>query len=279
VGVGAKANGYRNGDLISFSPSGDEGSAPTGIASHWGGHCSLHLVRSGNFPVVLPAGMDPLRYAATQIAAISLRGVRMAAPKPREVAVVVGQGVIGACSAAWLKAAGCRVIVTDLAPSRCQRAERHWADAAVCGRDADAAERILALCAGVGADIVVEASGSAAGCELAHRFLRCTPVAFYHNDAVDEVAWPRLVYQASYLKTVPITPSAWLPGEGVRCFAPRNRNADDTRRSVQGFVSGAVDGLALIDQVVPAAQAPTIYRTLLDRPDDIFSAVFRWSSL
>lgn len=277
VQAGPKAAGYRLGDVISFSPCTDPASAPIGIRQQWGGQCSHHLIHANTHPVVLPVGCDPLRFVASQVAAISLRGVRMATPRPGEVAVVIGLGVIGASSAAWLKAAGCRVIGTDLAAARCRRAAAGWVDAAVCGSEPDAEARLLALCAGVGADIVVEASGSVPGAQLAHRLVRCTPTAFYHPDNIDELRWPRLVYQANYLSPVPITPSAWMPGEGAICITPRDRNLDDRRRSVHGIAAGTIDGRALVDRVAPVSEAAQCYRDLLERPDDLFSVAFSWT--
>ena len=95
--------------------------------------------------VLLPPGAVPLDYVITEIASISQRGAEAANPSPGEVAVVVGQGLIGALSAAWLRAAGCHVIVTDFEQSRLDRALKGWAHAAVNGRESDAEARLQAL--------------------------------------------------------------------------------------------------------------------------------------
>jgi threonine dehydrogenase-like Zn-dependent dehydrogenase len=70
--------------------------------------------------------------------------------------------MIGACSAAFLAAAGCRVAVIDLDEARLERARRVGVASTVRGGQPDTLERALRFTR-TGADIVVEASGSTPG--------------------------------------------------------------------------------------------------------------------
>ncbi|MDR1145558.1 MAG: hypothetical protein LBK71_05415, partial [Verrucomicrobiales bacterium] len=121
VEVGAEVRSYRVGDLVSgrscprFVP---------GINAACGGHMTFQVypATGEDRPVLLPADAKPLDYVIAEIGSICLRGVEAAAPQPGETAIVVGQGLIGALSAAWLHSRGCRVIVADLEQGRLNRA-------------------------------------------------------------------------------------------------------------------------------------------------------------
>ena len=67
-------------------------------------------------------------------------------------AFVIGLGLIGQLTVALLKAAGCRVIGTDLDASRCQQAEQMGVDMA---RPNLTAADVESLTGGLGADVVL----------------------------------------------------------------------------------------------------------------------------
>lgn len=278
--VGAQCPGWKVGDLVSYTPEcGDEGSIPIGINSHWGGHVSHHLVPMAMKPVRLPAGCNTLDYCFTEVAAISLRGCLLAQPKPGETVVVIGQGVIGAFSAAWHASLGARVIAVDLAPSRLERALRNGAAFAVNAGDKDVEAQIRRLCPRGGADIVVESAGLPATLTLAARLLRRTPRAF--RDPRDEAigAWPRLVCQANYLKPVDMEPHSFFDGEGVLVITPMDRNVEDRAEVVERVRRRALDPKGFLDQVVPVAEAPAMFAALRDTPDRLFSVAFDWNKI
>ena len=274
--VGEKAFGWRVGDLVSSrNPAPFEG-----VNCMWGGQASHQVISTTgeDRPVLLPADADPLDYVMTEVSSISLRGVEAADPKPGETAVVIGQGVIGAFSAAWLSIHGCRVIVVDLEASRLERALRNGAAYTVSPKEPDALNRILTICNG-GADIVVEASGSTPGVEMAFKLLRrkpqnyskeykVEPIRFYGDD------WPRLVFQANYLEPFPWKPDGCMPGEAALFITPRDRGVEERQRVVEHVRSGHLKAAGFIDKIVPWKEAPSAYAALLER--SIFSAVIDW---
>lgn len=279
ISIGPKVKAFRVGDLI----SGRNPRPVPCITSYWGGQASHHVysIKGEDRPVLLPAGANPLDYVVAEISAISLRGVEAAAAKSGESAVVIGQGMIGAFSAAWLHARGCRVIVTDIASKRLERALAWGVSAAVNGRDADAADRICMMLNG-GADIVVESSGTSIGAQMAYGLLRkkpqnysteykVEPIGFYHND------WPRLIMQANYLEPISIDPFNFVPGEGVTILAPKDRGVEDRQRAIELIRRGHLKAASFIDKVVPYGDAPSAYRALRDDKDNQFSLVFDWT--
>jgi 2-desacetyl-2-hydroxyethyl bacteriochlorophyllide A dehydrogenase len=279
IELGPEVSGFRVGDLVSCR---NPRPLP-GVESMWGGQASLqvHATSGEDRPVLLPAGAGALDYVTAEISAISLRGVTAAAPRAGETAVVLGQGLIGAFSAAWLNAAGCRVIVADLEEGRLQRAKK-WAAATVKVADADASARILALCNG-GADIVVESSGSPQGALMAYQLLRrkpqnyssdykVEPIQFYRGD------WARLVVQANYLDEVRINPFGFFPGEGVTILTPSDRGVEDRQMAVEQYRRGTLKAADFVQTVAAVADAPAAYAALRDDKNNNFSLVFDWES-
>ena len=277
IEVGAEVSGFRVGDLVSCrNPK-----PLPGVKSQWGGQASLqvHATSGEDRAVLLPAGAEPLDYVTAEVSAISLRGVTAAAPKRGETAVVLGQGLIGAFSAAWLNAAGCRVIVAELEKGRLERALK-WAAATVNIADTDAEARLHALCNG-GADIVVESSGSTKGAMLAYKLIRrkpqnyskdykVEPIQFYHGD------WPRLVMQANYIEQVTIDPFGFFPGEGVTIIAPKDRGVEDRQMAIEQYRRGTLKASDFVQTVSSISGAPAAYARLRDDKNNNFSLVFDW---
>ena len=278
VEVGAAVRGWRVGDLANC-----RNTLPfEGVRALYGGHSRLKKVAAlgADRPVRLPEGADPRDYVLTDVAAIALRGVEAAAPRAGETAIVIGQGLIGSLSAAWLGIHGCRVIVVDPEPARLEKALGRGVAFAVSPAEPDAQERLLTLCNG-GADIVVEASGTTPGVELALKLLRrkpqgeawassTEPIRFYHGD------WPRLVFQANYLAPLPWKPDGAFPGEAATFITPRDRGVEERQRVIEMIRTGTLRPGEWVDEFVPWQQAPAAYEAL--RKKRIVSAVIDWRS-
>lgn len=276
IETGSEVEGWRAGDLINT-----RNTLPfDGVNTLYGAHASVkNLPAAGtDRPVHLPAGADPLDYVLTDIAAISLRGVEAAEPQAGETAVVIGQGLVGALSAAWLVLNGCRVVVVDLEEKRLQRALANGASFAVSPKDKDAVARIQTICNG-GADIVVEASGSTPGVEMALKLLRrkpqnysseytVEPIRFYRGD------WPRLVFQANYLDPLPWKPDSAVPGEAAIFITPRDRGVEERQRVIEHIRAGRFKPRGFVEAIFPWKDAPAAYEKLGRR--EIFSAVIDW---
>ena len=78
----------------------------------------------------------------------------MAAPRPDELAIVMGQGPIGLIFTMILKAKGIRTLVTDMMPGRRAMGERFGAEKALDPRADDVAAEAAARTDGRGADVV-----------------------------------------------------------------------------------------------------------------------------
>lgn len=265
IEVGDEAGAWKIGDLVS---SGNP-QRVAGIHHQWGGHASQHLYDAEK-PVLLPRGAAPLDYVVAELGAISFRGVMAASPRRGETAAVIGQGLIGAFSGAWLGVLGCRVVVADVAPSRLERALARGVAGAVNAREDNALARLKSLCGG--ADIVVESSGNARGFALATSLLKED-----WSDGAKTNA-PRLVLQANYIEEIPLNPCGFFGGEAVQVFAPVDRRRSDRLAVVEHLRRGDLRASDFVGEIVSPDDAPAAYARLRDAPDECFSVVFDWTN-
>lgn len=279
VEAGAEVRGLRVGDRISCRNS----ARFADMNVMWGGEAGMHVydTETEDTPVLLPPGLTDeqcLPYAAAEVAAISLRGVEAADPKEGETALVIGQGMIGQFSAMFLKLRGAKVVVADIDANRLAESVQAGVSAAVDLSQPGADDRVARLGNG-GFDIVVEASGSIPGVELAYKMIRrkpqnysadykVEPIRFYGHD------WPRLVMQANYVKEISINPFAFFAGEGVTILTPADRGVEERQRVVEYVRAGKVDMTPFLKNVVPCAEMPAHYRKLQRR--EIVSLVGDW---
>lgn len=279
VEIGAEVKGFRVGDMISGRNA--VRFADTNVM--WGGEAGMHIydTETEDSPVLLPQGLgedEYLPYSAAEVAAISLRGVEAADPKEGETALVIGQGMIGQFSAMFLKLRGAKVVVADIDQNRLGESLKAGVSAAVNLRDEGAADRVARLGNG-GYDIVVEASGSIPGVELACRMIRrkpqnysteykVEPIRFYGHD------WPRLVIQANYIKEVSVNPFSFFAGEGVTILTPADRGIEERQRVVEYVRTGRIDMTPFVRNVVKPEAMPGHYRKLQKR--EIVSLVGDW---
>ncbi len=186
IEVGANVKGFKVGDVV----SGRNPKAVPGIKGMWGGQAGHHVysTKGEDRAVLLPEGGDPFDYVVAEVAAISFRGIEAARAQAGESAVVIGQGMIGSFSAAWLNDRGCRTIVCDIDEGRLDLARKRGAAATVNMKEDSAMERLDALLNG-DADIVVESSGVTPGLNAALRLVRKKPQAYGADYKVEPIAF------------------------------------------------------------------------------------------
>lgn len=138
VEIGTKVSGFKVGDRVACAGAG------------YATHAEFNYVPK-NLMARIPDVVSSEDAAFTTVGAIALQGVRQADLRLGERVVVVGLGLIGLLTVQLLKASGCRVLGSDLDPSKCDLAKQLGADDAVVDL-VDAAE---AFTEGRGADAVI----------------------------------------------------------------------------------------------------------------------------
>ena len=108
----------------------------------------------------LPDSLSDDAAAFLNLARVALTANLDVPVRAGEVALVFGQGIVGACCALLARRSARRVIVVDPLPLRREFAMRHGIDHAVAPGEADAVVRDIT--GGRGADVTFEASGAVA---------------------------------------------------------------------------------------------------------------------
>jgi len=121
VAVGAGVTDIRPGDRVAC--------AGAGHAVHAEFACIPRLLLA-RIPPDSPVSVSFDHAAATTVGAVALHGVRTADVKLGDIVGVIGLGLLGQLTAQILKAAGCRVVGTDIDRGRVDLALRLGADAA-----------------------------------------------------------------------------------------------------------------------------------------------------
>lgn len=141
-----------------------------------GAQCAYHaefINVPRNLAVKIPEGVPFADASVVTLGAIALQGVRRANPTLGETVVVIGLGVIGQLTAQILKAAGCRVLVSDLDESRIETALKHGADYAVRPDRESDVETALRFTGGFGADAVIITAAASSDVIVSTAFRMC----------------------------------------------------------------------------------------------------------
>jgi predicted dehydrogenase len=253
------------GDGVSDLAAGDlVAAAGAGQANH-----AEYVNVPRNLVCRLPVGCDLKAAASATVGAISLQGVRRAAPQLGDRVAVIGLGLIGHITIQLLKAAGCRVIGFDVDPSRVERARALGLDAGAANADA---MKVLVrdLTGGHGADatLMTAATKSSAVINLAMELTRSKGKVVIVGDVglnVDRAVFYRK--EIDLLMSTSYGPGRYDPqyeAEGhdypyahVRWTLNRNMQA-----YLELVAATRVVVEPLIDLVVPIDEAPAVYDRL-----------------
>lgn len=144
IACGEDVRGFKPGDFVaSNGPHAEVVAVPQHLCARFEDEASL----------------EPAAFAV--LGAIAMQGVRLSKLTLGETAFVIGLGLVGQITVALLKAAGARVIGTDLDPTKCELAMKMGADVARAGLGAG---EVAAMTGELGADaVLITASTSSDG--------------------------------------------------------------------------------------------------------------------
>jgi threonine dehydrogenase-like Zn-dependent dehydrogenase len=235
------------------------------------GHRTGHIVEAAYARErLLPQGLDPLTGIFSHIGAIALNGTLDAAIRLGETVAVFGLGVVGLLAAQMAGMSGAEVIGVDLLPMRLEAARKVGVDHAIDASAAPAAEAIKKLTHGRGADVCIEASGSTRALHEAVRACayssKVVALGFFQGEALglrlgEEFHHNRINIVCSQIS-----------GQ-----APELQHRWNSLRLAQTVMRLAARGRLqlepLVTHVVPAAEAPALFRLLDERPEEVLQAV------
>ena len=184
--VGAEVRHVRPGQRVSIMPLVYCGScyqcsrgrhhlcadmAAVGLSHPWGGIAEQCVVSARQvFP--LPNEVTDVQGAVVEPTAVAAYGVDSAGVRPGESLLITGAGPIGVLAALYAQSKGLDVVIAEVNERRLELARSLDVGEVIDARHIDTAEAMLELTGGVGADGVVECSGSAPGLQSAMRSVR-----------------------------------------------------------------------------------------------------------
>jgi predicted dehydrogenase/threonine dehydrogenase-like Zn-dependent dehydrogenase len=145
------AMGYASAGVVLAAGAGVQEYRPGERVASNGPHAGVVCVPR-HLCARVPDGVSDEHAAFAVLGAIALQGVRLARPALGDVAFVIGLGLIGQITVGLLRASGCRVVGTDLDPSKCALSLRMGAEQA---RPDIGARDVAGLSRGLGADVVL----------------------------------------------------------------------------------------------------------------------------
>ena len=242
-------------------------------------HASHAVTDVGMVRAEVPEGVDPKSAVWAHIALISVVALRASSAELGDCVVVLGQGLIGNFAAQLFKAQGCRVIAVDRLRERVDIASKCGIELVVDASAEQAVPAVRKLTRDRGAEVVVEATGSAAvalqAADMAapngEVILLGTPRGSYDADVTPLL---RAVHRAS--------PNVTLKGAHGGSPPPARspfikhslaRNAEIILDMIQ---RGELALEPLLSSVAKAEQAPDLYGQLRDHPESALGFILDW---
>ena len=176
VEVGSAVTSIQVGDRVAVNPNMTCGNCrfcKAGQANHCENWTTLGLDMDGGFASYTTAPESALHLVpedlpfdtAVWIEPLScvVNGTDKIAIQPAQTAVIIGAGPIGMLHAMMFKAAGAKVVISDLAPVRLEMAEKIGMDVVINAKTDNLTEVVMDFTNGMGAEVVADAVGSQFG--------------------------------------------------------------------------------------------------------------------
>ncbi|MFB3882245.1 MAG: zinc-binding alcohol dehydrogenase [Armatimonadota bacterium] len=264
LAVGESVTGYAVGELVlSATP-----------------HATHAVIDHDWVRGVVPAGVEPRLAPLVHIALIAITALRVSSAELGDWAVVIGQGLVGNLASQFLVRQGCRVVGVDRVPSRLEISRRCGIEMVADASASNVSEVVEELTAGRGAEIVIEATGTAPaallGVELTARngemILLGTPRGAYQADIMPLLRAvhrnnPNLTIKGAHGGSIRSLPDPYLKHSLMR-----------NSRIIMEMVQRRELSLEpLVTRVAEPAEAPDVYRSQREHPDRQLGVVFDWS--
>jgi threonine dehydrogenase-like Zn-dependent dehydrogenase len=265
VATGEAVSSYAVGDIVLSATS----------------HATYGVVEEDWTRGKVPAGIALCLAPLVHMALISITALRNSSAELGDFAVVIGQGLVGSLAAQLFLRQGCRVIAVDRLAGRLEISRQCGIEMLVDASKGDAVQAVKDLTGGAGAEIVIEATGSAPGAlmgmDMAARngemILLGTPRGSCEADVIPLLravhrASPNLTMKGAHGGSLRSLPDPYVKHSLVR-------NA----RIVLALVArGELKLEPLVSKVVKSSDAPEAYKELREHPEKLMGVIFDWTS-
>jgi 2-desacetyl-2-hydroxyethyl bacteriochlorophyllide A dehydrogenase len=194
------------------------------------------------------------------MAGVSRSGVRITKIQAGDVVALIGLGMIGQMSGQAARAAGARVIATDLIGTRCELAAKHSADRVVDGT-VQSLEDAVREEKPEGADVVIDTTG------ISSMYDRCRDLIRHEG---------RIMMQGYYADPITIE---FHPTHLTRATVTFPCGWDDEYNDelAEDMATGRIAIDPLITHRIPFRDAAEAYEMVLDHPERSLGMVLDWA--
>lgn len=258
IEVGRDVRGIEPGDRVS-------------CGRVWGAHRELLDTDAGSV-IRIPDKMSYLEAAASYWAVPPMAGILAGRPRFYSDTAVIGLGPLGLCAVQMLLMSSRRVAAVDLVASRVDVA-RAFGAIAIDGSAVDPTEAITDVIP-EGPEVVVEASGTQAGLQLALDIVkprgRVALVGVPPPLRDLDLFWPM---QIKGIKLVPLHRESEASPQGGGAGSPRRTYLPDV---LDMITRGRLDIEGLTSWVVSPESGPEAMALLHHHPDLVLGTAFAW---
>lgn len=250
--VGSMVMAFQVGDRVSV---GKTRVLPP-INPGWSGHVGTAVANAANV-IPIPEYVSWEEAALERLAAVGLRGARMANIKANDNVVIIGQGMIGNLIGQIAGSWDAFVITSDKLPSRVELSRQYAADIAVDAEHGDLAEIVRQEFPN-GADLVIEATGYAENIPLCLELVREGGRILLQGWYPGNVCFD---FHKTHLKRVTVFFPCYLEGEEIVL-----NMLEREKLKIK----------PLITHILPASQAPEAFRLVVEEPGKIMGMLLDW---
>lgn len=205
----------------------------------------------------LPDTLGFAEAAMIEAVSVALHAVKLTQPQQQSTALVVGAGMIGLLILQALRVAGCtQIMVTDLEASRLKLATQLGADQVILAGSEDVPAQVRRITGGYGADVVLEAVGSAPTVRTAIEAARKGGTVTLVGNLAPEVPLP--------LQSV-VTRQIRLQGSCA--------SAGEYPEAIALLASKAIDVAPMLSAVAPLSEGPRWFERLHAREANLMKVV------
>lgn len=249
--------GIRAGDRVFSracrSPAGWEG-------SWWGGHCEYHVAKTGRDIIRVPDKVTTEAAACLLLAQVGYNGAMKPAVREGDVAVVIGDGLVGQYAAQVLTCRGAHTVISGLSPERLALAGKYSAAEVYDNRNFDF-PAYMARRYPAGADVVLETASTMKTVEEAAGMLK------RHG---------QLVLNGYYPPGDSCIDWHWLRRKELTLYCADSRNDERLQNTMTLIAGGAIRAEELITRRFAPDQAPEAYSMLLGDRQDFLGLMIDW---
>jgi len=228
-------------------------------ASSWGSHAALGVTDAGQC-FALPDGIALEDVAGLVLTQVGYNGGTRPPVDPGDVAVLIGDGLVGQWAAQTLRARGAYVVLCGRRPGRMRIAAEISADEVVDTRSQDIAQVVSERWPG-GVRIVDEAVGLLGNVELAFRLL-C------HDG--------HLVLNGYHPEGEHLMNIQWMHDKEVTCHGMAGWTRPRMEGTLQMIAEGKLKVREFITHEFRGEEANKAYRLVWEKSEDMLGVLLRW---